>query len=245
MLKTYNSIDEVPEALREHYKMSADKYVPDLSDDHPVLAQNKRLLREKADAVAKAEELKADVEAAKSSSVPRGHVAVAKADAELLEKVKAHGSGDEVIAKLTEHKTLKEETETRRRQDSLVEVARELGYVPEAFVRLQGLPEFEIREKDGVKTVVALVKNGDTIVEKPAQEFVEGSADFAPFLPALKADSKTTTRVHGTSGTVAAPPKNVFEKIREKAKEEQKRQVEDVHPMFRQIPGRTAAQTGE
>jgi len=246
MLKTsYNTQDEIPENLRGAYVQSGGKWsLDELSTDHPVVTHNKTLLTEKSTAKAKADELQSDLDHAKGSSVPRGHVAVAKADADLLEKVKAHGTGDEVVAKLTEHKTLKEVTDRRSREDSLREVAKILSYEPEAFVRLQGLPEFEIREKDGQKTVIAKVKTGDTIVEKPAQEFVEGSADIAPFLPALKVDGKTT-RVHGTRGNEGTPPKDVFARIRESAKNDQKQQNEDIHPMFRQVPGRVTAQTGE
>jgi hypothetical protein len=247
MLKIYDKLDDVPEALREHYKLSDGKYVPELSDDHPVLTHNKTLLSEKSKATAKVAELTADIETAKSSSVPRGHVAVAKADADLLEKVKAHGSGDEVIVKLTEHKTLKEETERRKRGDHLREVAKILSYEPEAFVRLQNLPEFEIRDgQDGQKTVIAKVKGADNVVtEKPAQEYIEASADISPFLPALKATGNGGTRVHGSSSTGGTPPKNVFEKIRESVKNEEKQRESDVHPMFKQIPGRTAASAGD
>lgn len=245
MLKIYDKLDDVPEALREHYKLSDGKYVPELSDDHPVLAHNKKLLREKSEASAKVEELKADVEAAKTNTVPRGHVAVTKADADLLEKLKAHGSGDELVTKLTEHKTLKEETDKRKRDDHLREVAKHLSYEPEAFVRLQNLPEFEIRDGENGKTVIAKIKGeNNTITEKPAQEFVESSADISPFLPALKAE-KGGTRVHGSSSSGGQPPKNVFEKIRETVKGEQKQRESDVHPMFKQIPGRTAASAGE
>lgn len=242
MLKIYSSLDEVPEALREHYKLSGGKYVPELSDDHPVVVNNKQLLLDKSKAVSRSEELTADLEVAKQSSLPRGHIAVSKADHDLLEKVKVHGTSDEVVKKLDEHKTLKEETDRRKRQDSLTDVAKELGYMPEAFVRLQGLPDFEIREKDGKKTVIAKVKDGNTTVEKDASEYVE--AEFAPFLPALKAE-KNGTRYHGSQSNNGAPPKDVFTKIREKAKEENKQRNEDLHPMFNKIPGRTVAQTGD
>jgi len=245
MLRTsYNAESEIPENMKGAYVARDGKFVlDDLADDHPVVTSKKDLLREKSTAVRKSEELQADLDNAKTSSIPRGHVAVAKADAELLDKIKTHGSGDEVVAKLTEHKTLKEETDKRKRDDSLREVAKLLSYEPEAFVRLQSLPEFDIREKDGQKTVIAKVKDGNTIVEKPAQEFIEGSADFAPFLPALKADSKGT-RVFGSPSN-GTPPKDVFTKIREQAAQEQKQGERDIHPMFRQIPGRTQAQTGD
>jgi hypothetical protein len=225
MLKIYNSLDEVPEALRGEYKMVGGKAVPDLSEDHPVLVNNRTLLNEKTAAETRASgletkvtKLEGDVESAKASGLPRGHRAVTVAEAELLDKVKAHGTSDEVVIKLTEHKNLKEETEQRKRQDQLREVAKELSYEPEAFIRLQNLPEFEIREKDGKKTVIAKVKDSaGVITEKPAHEFIEGSADIAPFLPALKASTGSIKvgeqrRDPGKSAT------NDYDKIREDAK---------------------------
>lgn len=243
MLKTnYNSESEIPENLKGAYVQRDGKWLlDDLSDDHPVIVSKKAALADKSRAVTKQEELQADLEAAKQNHVPRGHVAVPKADQELLEKVKPFGSGDEVISKLTEHKSLKEESSKRSREDSLRAVAKELNYEPEAFVRLQGLPEFEIRDKDGKKTVIAKVKTGDTITEKPASEFIESSADFAPFVPALKAAGGT--RVHGSRGDGGAPPKDAFQKIRDEAKK--KKSDSTVHPMFSRIPGRVNASAGE
>lgn len=223
MFRNYNTLDDVPEALREHYELrtsddGAQSYIPKVSDDHPIIRSNRKLLREKKEAETRSVELQADLDAAKATSIPRGHVAIAKSDNELLEKVKAHGSGDEVIAKLTEHKALKEANDKRTREDSLTAVAKELSYEPEAFKRLNGLPEFEIREKDGKKSVIAKLKDDKgTITEKPAQEFIESSADFAPFLPALKADGKGV-RVPGSGAGSGTPGKNAFDQAREFAK---------------------------
>lgn len=166
MLKIYLKLEDVPEALREHYFLSDGRYVPQLSDDHPVLVHNKTLLGEKATVTAKVKELEADVEEAKKTSIPRGHIAVAKADAELLDKYKATGkTPDELTATLTEHKTLSEEATKRKREDLNRAVASELGYSnADAFVLLPNLPEFEIREKDGKKTVVAKVVVMDSAV---------------------------------------------------------------------------------
>lgn len=246
MLKnSYDSQESIPENLRGAYVLSDGKWVLDsLSDDHPVIVSKKAALTDKSKAVSKAEGLQADLDAAKSTSIPRGHVAVAKSDADLLEKIKTHGSGDEVITKLTEHAELKETTEKRQREDQLREVAKLLSYEPEAFVRLNNLPEFEIRDgKDG-KTVIAKLKDAKGVItEKPAQEFVETSSDIAPFLPALK--TAGGTKVHGTSGNGGQPAKNVFDKVRQDVANEQKQRVTDVHPMFQKIPGRASASQGD
>ncbi len=225
MFKIYDKLEDVPEAQREHYKLIGGKYVPDLSEDHPVLVNNKTLLNEKNAAETKASglettvtTLKGDLESAKASSLPRGHRAVTIAEADAIATLKEHGTGAEILTKLTEHKTLKEEVAQRKRQDGLRAVAKELGYNADAFVLLQGLPDFEIREKDGKKTVIAKVKEGDTVTEKSAQEYIEGSASFAPFLPALKTQSSGIP-VPGQSRDSGNPPGNFYSDIRETVKQ--------------------------
>jgi len=206
MLKIHNTLEEVPEALREHYVKSDGKYVPQLSDDHPVLVHNKTLLTEKANATNKVRELEADIAAASEKTIPRGHVAVAKADAELIDKYKAHGTPDEVAAKVAEHKSLSDEVAKTRRDQSLRQLAKDLSFNEEAFVRLPNLPEFESRAgKDGKPEWVAKLKDDKGVItEKPAKEFVEGSADIAPFMAALQ---KTTdgVKLPVTTGATTQP----------------------------------------
>ena len=216
MLKIYDKLEDVPEALREHYKLIEGKYVPEVSDDHPVKVNNVKLLNEKTAAETKASgletqvtTLKADLESAKSHSLPRGHKAVPTAEVEVLEAMKPHGTATEIVAKLAEHKTLKEEADTRKTQDHLRAVAKELGYAPEAFLLLPSLPEFDIRDgADGKKTVIAKVKNGQNVTEKPASEFIESAPQYAPLLPALKVSDTANTgvRVLGTRSNAATTP---------------------------------------
>jgi hypothetical protein len=229
LLTIFTKLEDVPEALREHYKLIEGKYVPEISDDHPVKVNNAKLLTEKDAAEAKATNaqakvtgLEADVAAARSSSgLPRGHRAIPIADFELLEQIKPHGTAAEVTAKLSEYTTLKEESDKRSREDHLRKVAKALGYDNvEAFVRLPNLPEFEIKTKDGKDTVVAKVKDGSNIVEKPAQEFIESSTEIAPFLPALKIKSGVFAPEQTRHN---APPSNdVFAKIRTSVQETEK-----------------------
>lgn len=246
MLKTsYPDQDSVPENMRGAYVLSGGKWILDeVSNDHPLIVKREELLRENSSQKGKITRLENEKSALESDVLPSGHVAVPRADAELIEKVKPFGTSSEIVTNLTEHKTLKEEVDTRKRSDHLREVARVLQFEPEAFVRLQGLPEFEIREKDGQKQVIAKVKDGANTVEKPANEFIESSADIAPFLPALRT-SNGGVRVHGSTPTGGTPPKDVFTRIRDNAKAKQKQADADLHPMFKQnFPGRTA-QTGE
>lgn len=212
MLKIYNTLEEVPEALREHYKKSDGRYVPDLSEDHPVVVHNKTLLSEKATATGKVRELEADLAEQGKTTVPRGHTAVPKADVDELASFRALGKKpDELSALMTEHSTLKESDSRRQREDKQRLVAKELGYDNvDAFLLLPDHPDYEIRDgKDGKKQVIALVKDGDKTVEKPAQEFLESSPRHAPLLPALK--SSGGVKVHGTSTTnTASQPGDQF-----------------------------------
>lgn len=220
MLKIYNTLDEVPEADRQHYVKSDGKYVPQLSDDHPVLVHNKQLLSEKATATARVKELEADITAASEKSIPRAHVAIPKADAELLDKYKAHGTPDEVATKLTEHKTLSEESVARKRSDSLRQLAKSLSYNEEAFVRLPNLPEFTSRpSKDGKATdwFAQLKDDKGVITEKPAKEFVESSEDIKPFLPSLK--QSAGVQVHGSTLTTTPAPGDPFAWAKEFSKD--------------------------
>ena len=245
MLKTsYSNQDAIPENLRGAYVLSGGKWILDeLDKDHPVVAKREELLTENSSQKRKITRLENEKTALEGEVLPDGHVAIAKGDAELVEKVKSFGTSTEIVTKLTEHKTLKEESETRKRQDHVTEVAKVLGYTPEAFVRLQGLPDFDIREKDGQKQVIAKVKDGNNIVEKSAQEFIEASPDIAPFLPALK--TQGGVRVPGTGTANASPNKDVFTRVRERTQEKQKQAESDLHPMFKQnFPGRVA-QTGD
>lgn len=198
MLKIYSTLDEVPEGLREHYKKSDGRYVPDLSDDHPVVAHNKTLLSEKSTATAKVKELEADIEASKDKHLQRGQVAVAKADAELIDKYKPLGTPDELTAMKTEHGTLKSDLDKRKRQDAHTVAAKELGYNVDAFLKLPDMPELEVREKDGKKSVVAKVKDGENTVEKDAKEFIE--ANYAALMPALTVKAGVQVPVTGGEG---------------------------------------------
>lgn len=211
MLKVYEKVDDIPETLREHYKLIQGKYVPEISDDHPVKLNNTQLLNEKTTAETKAASLQADLDSAKASSLPRGHVAVPKADAELLEQVRALGKVDDIKVKLTEHETMKADLSKRQRQDSLKQVAKELGYNDEVFARLSDLPEFRIDEKDGKKSIVALIQDGDKTVEKPGLEHIEST--YAPFMPALKAQQGLETP--GSGGGTQSSGKDPFASAKE------------------------------
>ena len=206
MLKTYDKESDIPEGLRAEYKLSGTKWVPDLSEDHPVLVLNKTLKQEKEVEEAKVKKLRSDLddalEAGKTSGVPRGQALVAKADAEDLPKYRALGSVDEVTAMKTEHGTLKEKDAQRVREDVLRKVAKAHNYNEEAFVLLQNLPDFTSRpSKDGKSVDWFAQLKGDkgVITEKPVKEFVESAEHIKPFMSSLTQKSSDGVRVP-TSG---------------------------------------------
>lgn len=230
MFKVYDKLEDVPEGQREHYKLIGGKWVPEVSEDHPVLVNNRTLLNEKTAAETKASGLEtkvtgltADLDSAKATSLPRGHRAVPVAEVEALNAIKEHGTPEEITAKLAEHKTLKEESDKRSREDHLRKVAKILDYSnADAFVQLANLPEFEIRQDKGKDIVVAKVKDGTNVVEKP-QADIDSLPAVAPFIAALK-----------TKGGVYAPEQrrddgkpagNQYDKIREDAKKRAEREI--------------------
>lgn len=235
MLKIYNTLDEVPEGLREHYVKSDGKYVPQLSDDHPVIVHNKKLLSEKSEATARVAEIQADLDHAKSHSLQRGQVAIAKAESELLDKYRPLGTPDELTVIKTEYSTLKQDAEKRTREDNLRLVAKELNYNPDAFILLQDLPEFEIRDgKDGKKQVIAKVKDGDKVVEKDGAPYIESHPKIAPLLPALKVAEGV--RVHTSAAGAGTQPVDQFAWAREFGKQysENAKPVTDLVTAFNQ-----------
>jgi hypothetical protein len=210
MLQSYANQTDVPEALREHYSKREDgKWHADIPDEHPAVKHNAKLLSEKQGAETKVTQLTSDLESARAGNLGRGQVAVSKSDIALLDEYKALGEPAEVKVKLTEHGTLKEGEDKRKREEKLVEVAKELGYDnTKAFVLLPNLPDFDIRtDKDG-KKVFALVKDGDKTIEKPAAEYLESSPDHSPFLTALKTKTESNGVTVNTTSSTTTPQQN-------------------------------------
>jgi hypothetical protein len=218
MLTIYNKLEDVPEGLREHYKLIEGRYVPEISDDHPVKANNAKLVGEKGEAEAKVinaqtkiTELEADLVAARSSGLPRGHEAVPKADADLARAVKAAGVATvEAFTTLkTEHGDYKQKTEEVERQKHASAVGDAMGWdrdktallVPSVF----DLSQVELRDGDGgKKSAVAKVKQTDgSFIEKPFADVVASTAPLTALLPSLTASKEpdgTPLPGHGAGG---------------------------------------------
>jgi hypothetical protein len=216
MLTTYSKLEDVPEALREHYKLIEGRYVPEISDDHPVKATNAALKTEKDGVEAKLvnaqTELttaKTELETARHKGLPHGHVAVPKADAELIGLVKASGvtTAEAFTAMKTELDILKPKVQEQERRDNLKAVADHYKWNSETLYRVPGLPEIEWREVEvngaKVKTPHAKVKNGEEVSFEPLDKYVANSADLKIFTPSLALEKQpegTPLPSHGAGG---------------------------------------------
>lgn len=199
MLQPYANQTDIPEALREHYSKREDgQWHADIPDTHPAVKHNAKLLSEKSVAEGKVTQLTSELESARAGNLGRGQVAVAKSEAALLDEYKPLGTPAELKVKVDEHVKLTEKMTQHERDKSLRQLAKDLGFNEEAFVRLPNLPEFESRTKDGKTEWIAKIKGDkDVITEKPAKEFVESSADIAPFLPSLKVAAAKQVEIPG------------------------------------------------
>jgi hypothetical protein len=218
MLQTYANQTDVPEALREHYSKREDgKWHADIPDEHPAVKHNAKLLSEKNTAEGKVTQLTSDLESARAGNLGRGQVAITKAEAALLDEYKPLGTPVELKAKVDEHKTFSEELTTRKRNDSLRQLAKDLSLNEDAFVLLPKLPEFESRAgKDGKTEWVAKIKDDKGVItEKVAKEFIESSPDIQPFMASLKQQRAPGVQVPGSQMTTAPPDSDPFAWARE------------------------------
>lgn len=213
---SYESLEAIPENQRGAYVQKDNRYVlDDLDAAHPVLITNRDLKAEKQQIQSEVESLRADLASAKANSLPRGHVAVVKAEAEALDRIKAKGTVEQAVAQLDEYPALKSEIEGGKREKHLHSVAETLAYEPEAFTRLHGLPEFELRDVTDAagkvtKQAIAKIKDANGVItERPAKEFIEGHADYKPFLVALAPQKQGTPANFGPSG--GQGPKNIVD----------------------------------
>jgi len=212
MFQQFANQTDIPEALREHYSKREDgQWHADIPDTHPAVKHNAKLLSEKSTAEGKVTQLTSELESARAGNLGRGQVAVSKSEVALLDEYKPLGTPVELKTKIDEHKTLSEESATRKRSDSLRQVAKDLSYNEDAFILLSDLPDFISKPgKDGKSEWFAQVKDEKGVItEKPAKEFVETSPRITPFLPSLKATQTKQVEVPGgqmTTQPVADKP---------------------------------------
>jgi hypothetical protein len=265
MLNIYNTLEDVPEILREHYEPSFGKYAPKVSNDHPLVVNNKTLLNEKTAAETKAagfqSELataKADLESAKASGLPRGHVAITSEDAKLLESVKELGEGADTKAKvesiktrLAEHATLKTDNETLKKTEQLRQVAD--SGIGGKKLKLSML-ELVDRATGGLaceERDVSVTKDNKTTTEK-VWHFKDGNK-WVPLSdhPELKElGASLFAEDSGSGGGMKVPPMvpddkskgggNIYADIRKQAEDRQKKATQEVIPLEKRLGQATA-----
>lgn len=205
MLKPYDKLEDVPEALREHYELSGGKYIPKVSDDHPLVVNNRQLLKEKGEAETKAADLQTKLDSAGANALPRGTVPVPRAEHELLEVVKAAGvtTPDAFKTLQTEHGDYKQKAEEAERVKHAAIVGEAMGWDREKTARLAtkvfDFSTLEVRDGEGgKKAVVAKVKGaGDALVEKPFADVVKTTPELSDLVPVLTTKSEWITQADG------------------------------------------------
>lgn len=170
----------------------------------------------------KIRDLKDQVKEAQTQTPGRNQAVISKDDAELLEQYKALGDIETLKKQQGELTTATEELGALRKRDTLREVAEAAGFKLPVLERLGADLEFEIKEveKDGEKTKIAHVKNGDEIT--PLSDYAQ--ANWADFLPSLKAEPQgqqqpPVTFPSQSPGKSTAPQSGVLEKFIKNAQE--------------------------
>lgn len=256
MLKSfYNTLDEIPEGDRQHYKKIGGRFVQELDGEHPVQAQVMTITEEKrtelakanqraATAEAEAQRLKTQVE--NQPTLPSGHVAIPADEAKLLDTVKELGEGADIKAKvesvktkLTEHADLVTKTAKLERTEMLRKVAEagvegkklKLSVLEMLDEKAGGL---EYREHDATVTV-----DGKTTTQKVPEAKVGGKwttlkeqidgpwNDLASSLVIQESTNGGGTKVPGqVADDKSKGAGNIYDDIRKQAADAQKQQIE-------------------
>lgn len=221
MLQPYNNQSDIPEPFREHYSRRDDgKWHADISNDHPAVRHGAKLLSEKTASDEKAATLQGELERAQDSGLPRGHVAVPKADADFLAEVKAHGPADEVKAKLAEHGPLKQAEARRAKEKGVRALAADMGWdVEQAALLLTDSPDLpDTFKRDG--KVFAKVKREDGAeAEELFADVFERTDKLKALLPSLNPSGQRRAG-HGRDPNPSGAS-TVFDRIRADRKEQQ------------------------
>ncbi len=222
MLKPYDKQEDIPEALKEHYSRRDDgKFHADIPNDHPAVKHNATLLSEKQAAEEAARTAKADLESAKASGLPRGHVAIPKADADLLTEIKALGDVETIKEAVTKYPEAKQALEGVEREKVYDLAADSLGYTnKEAFKAAARAHKLVVEMKDEKE-------NGKTVQkpyvgDKPLSEFIESTADLKALEPAFQLKGEGGTQFVKQPSGGPSNKKNEFDEIRGEMKESQK-----------------------
>lgn len=248
-LKPYNTEAEIPTELKPYYAQRGDKWEPQfegVDSISGVLAKNTELLgkvsghaTEIAGKDAEIQRLSGQLANASNSTIPRGHEAVPKADADLARAVKASGveTADAFKTLHTEHGSYKAKAETADKLAHAEAVGEAMGWdkaktsllVSDVF----DLSTVELRDgADGKKQAVAKVKQADnTFVEKPFADVVGATPKLSALLPLLTGSPETVRVPGGTSGKTGAPPnEDIIDKSRREREEARKNNPNPLMP---------------
>lgn len=198
MLKIYDSKDQVPEALAEHYTRRTDgKYEPQIEGVNSLgglLAKRDELL----DKVREIPTLKTRVaELEGMETLPAGKIAVDKKEFDTLktehEAFAALGPLDDIKPKVEGYDALKEKDEARERQENYRAVAKASGFTNEdGFVKLASIEKIEpilktVNENGKAieKYFVRTTNDKGKEIETPITDYVKESPTFKPFADSL------------------------------------------------------------
>ncbi len=238
---TYHTESEIPENQRGAYVQKDGRYELDtLEASHPVLVNNRALKSEKEAAQSEATAAQTDLANAKQSTIPRAHIAVPRADFEAYEQFKKQGTPEELTLKLSEYPALKERVAREERKAKLDGLRNSFGWQESAIRVLEVLTDMpEVEERDAtvdgkvVKVPHAKVKDGDAYTYQPFNEWF--AAAHPEFLPSVVKPTEGTTtsgvKVFGSTATGGAPPKNLYDQIREDATRRDAAQKEQGIPL--------------
>lgn len=175
-----------------------------------------------------------------ANTLPRGHVAVPKADADLLPRYKELGTPEELTTLKTEHGDYKQKAEAAETAQHAAEVAAGMGWDEKTTARLVpkhfDLSKVEVRDGEGgKKVVVAKVEQADkTFVEKPFADVVKATPDLAALLPSLVL-KESGTRVPEQRPSDTGKAGNPYDRIREEGEARRKNTREDAIPLERRL----------
>lgn len=216
MLKIYDSKDQVPEAVLEHYNKRSDgKWEPEVEGINSIgaLLSKRDELLEKITEIPK---LKTKITKFEGmETLPEGKIAVDKKEFDTIkaehESYTALGKLDDIKPKVEGYDELKTKDEMRAKEEVYRTVAKASGFDEGKFVRLaqiDGLNAYQKTVNENGKAVekyfVKTTKEGKE-VETAIADYVTQSPNFAPFADSLTATGTTNgTKVirQGPAGSV-------------------------------------------
>jgi hypothetical protein len=230
----YANETDIPENLKGAYEAKNGRWeLTKLDDDHPVLATNKSLNTEQGRLKGQITTLTTEKETAererddaRNKSVPHGFRAVPKEVAELGEAVKAVGLKSEEVADLKTKVDEYEKEKTDRAKKALKTKAAAAAGITntDLFFNLKATDGLEFEEVDGKFLVI----EGDKKAAFDA-EYLKKSEVFSPVLDKLTTVKQKQTPFPETGGSSAG---NIFDKIRESVKSEEKVEKIDLAARF-------------